>query len=127
MSSWKIHFPQIKLTIQRFFLLEKYRKRQFQLAGLLTVLDLSLLIPMKDSIFMMLFFVLLYITIAAGYLLQIRYIRKGHQLIIENNWQLTEQPIQVNTALVIEKSKTCLSLVVCGLIWTLASFDVCPS
>lgn len=70
---------------------------------------------MKDSIFMMLFFVLLYITIAAGYLLQIRYIRKGHQLIIENNWQLTEQPIQVNTALVIEKIEN-LSLL--GGLWS---------
>ena len=88
---------------------KKYRKRQFQLASILTILDLSLLIPMKDSIFMMLFFVLIFITIAAGYLLQIRYIRKGHQLIIENNWQLTEQPIQVNTALVIEKNRKLVS------------------
>lgn len=88
---------------------KKYRKRQFQLASILTILDLSLLIPMKDSIFMMLFFVLIFITIAAGYLLQIRYIRKGHQLIIENNWQLTEQPIQINTALVIEKNRKLVS------------------
>ncbi|MGL9746976.1 PH domain-containing protein [Enterococcus sp. DIV0170] len=88
---------------------KKYRKRQFQLASILTILDLSLLIPMKDSIFMMLFFVLIYITIGAGYLLQIRYIRKGHQLIIENNWQLTEQPIQINTALVIEKNRKLVS------------------
>lgn len=82
---------------------KNYRKRQFQLAGILTLLDLSLLIPMKDSIFMMLFFVLLYITIGSGYLLQIRYIRKGHQLIVDNGWQLTEQPIQVDTQLLLEK------------------------
>ena len=48
---------------------------------------------------MLLFFILLYITIGAGYFLQIRYIRKGHQLIVENNWQLTQQPIQVDTKL----------------------------
>lgn len=103
-------FPADKIDDPKVLAFRKnYRKRQFQLAGLLTVLDLSLLIPMKDSIFMMLFFVLLYITIAAGYLLQIRYIRKGHQLIIENNWQLTEQSIQVNTALVIEKNRKLVS------------------
>lgn len=88
---------------------KNYRKRQFQLAGVLTVLDLSLLIPMKDSIFMLLFFVLLYITIGAGYLLQIRYIRKGHQLIVDNHWQLTEKPIQVDTQLVLEKNKKLVS------------------
>ncbi|MGL9727607.1 PH domain-containing protein [Enterococcus sp. DIV0756] len=88
---------------------KNYRKRQFQLAGILTVLDLSLLIPMKDSIFMLLFFLLLYITIGGGYLLQIRYIRKGHQLIIDNHWQLTEQPIQVDTRLVLEKNRKLVS------------------
>lgn len=103
-------FPADKIDDPKVLSFRKnYRKRQFQLAFILTILDLSLLIPMKDSIFMMLFFVLLYITIAAGYLLQIRYIRKGHQLIIENNWQLTEQPIQVNTALVIEKNRKLVS------------------
>ncbi|MGM0111516.1 hypothetical protein [Enterococcus sp. DIV0187] len=86
-----------------------YRKRQFQLAFLLTILDLSLLIPMKDSIFMLLFFILLYITIGAGYFLQIRYIRKGHQLIVDNNWQLTQQPIQVDTKLVLEKNQKLVS------------------
>lgn len=86
-----------------------YRKRQFQLAFLLTILDLSLLIPMKDSIFMLLFFILLYITIGAGYLLQIRYIRKGHQLIVENDWQLIQQPIQVDTKLVLEKNQKLVS------------------
>lgn len=88
---------------------KNYRKRQFQLAGLLTLLDLSLLIPMKDSIFMILFFVLLYITIGSGYLLQIRYIRKGHQLIVDNGWQLTEQPIQVDTQLLLEKNRKLVS------------------
>ncbi|MGM0165898.1 hypothetical protein IGI39_000852 [Enterococcus sp. AZ135] len=88
---------------------KNYRKRQFQLAGILTLLDLSLLIPMKDSIFMMLFFVLLYITIGSGYLLQIRYIRKGHQLIVDNGWQLTEQPIQVDTQLLLEKNRKLVS------------------
>lgn len=103
-------FPADKIDDPKVLAFRKnYRKRQFQLAFILTILDLILLIPMKDSIFMMLFFVLLYITIAAGYLLQIRYIRKGHQLIIENNWQLTEQPIQVNTALVIEKNRKLVS------------------
>ncbi|MDT2521764.1 PH domain-containing protein [Enterococcus raffinosus] len=103
-------FPADKIDDPKVLAFRKnYQKRQFQLAFILTILDLILLIPMKDSIFMMLFFVLLYITIAAGYLLQIRYIRKGHQLIIENNWQLTEQPIQVNTALVIEKNRKLVS------------------
>lgn len=88
---------------------KNYRKRQFQLAGILTLLDLSLLIPMKDSIFMILFFVLLYITIGSGYLLQIRYIRKGHQLIVDNGWQLTEQPIQVDTLLLLEKNRKLVS------------------
>lgn len=88
---------------------KNYRKRQFQLAGILTLLDLSLLIPMKDSIFMILFFVLLYITIGSGYLLQIRYIRKGHQLIVDNGWQLTEQPIQVDTQLLLEKNRKLVS------------------
>ena len=88
---------------------QNYRKRQFQLAFLLTILDLSLLIPMKDSIFMLLFFILLYITIGAGYFLQIRYIRKGHQLIVDNNWQLTQQPIQVDTKLVLEKNQKLVS------------------
>lgn len=88
---------------------QNYRKHQFQLAFLLTILDLSLLIPMKDSIFMLLFFILLYITIGAGYFLQIRYIRKGHQLIVENNWQLTQQPIQVDTKLVLEKNQKLVS------------------
>lgn len=103
-------FPADKIDDPQVLLFRKnYRKRQFQLAGILTVLDLSLLIPMKDSIFMILFFVLLYITLGAGYLLQIRYIRKGHQLIVANNWQLTEQPIQVDTKLVLEKNRKIVS------------------
>lgn len=103
-------FPADKIDDPRVLAFRKnYRKRQFQLAGVLTVLDLILLIPMKDSIFMMLFFVLIYITIGAGYLLQIRYIRKGHQLIVDNNWQLTEQPIQVDTKLVLEKNRKLVS------------------
>lgn len=58
---------------------------------------------------MILFFVLLYITIGSGYLLQIRYIRKGHQLIVDNGWQLTEQPIQVDTQLLLEKNRKLVS------------------
>ncbi|MDU5334498.1 PH domain-containing protein [Enterococcus sp.] len=103
-------FPADKIDDPQVLSFRKnYRKRQFQLAGILTVLDLSLLIPMKDSLFMMLFFVLLYITIGSGYLLQIRYIRKGHQLIVDNGWQLTEQPIQVDTKLVLEKNRKLVS------------------
>ncbi|WP_413538055.1 PH domain-containing protein [Enterococcus malodoratus] len=103
-------FPADKIDDPHVLAFRKsYRKRQFQLAFVLTALDLSLLIPMKDSIFMMLFFVLLYITIGAGYLLQIRYIRKGHQLIVDNDWQLTEQPIQVDTQLLIEKNRKLVS------------------
>lgn len=82
---------------------KKYRERQFQLAFILSFLDLGLLIPMKDSSFMLLFFLLLYATIGANYLTTIRYIRKGHQLIIDNDWQLTTQPIQIDTKLVLEK------------------------
>lgn len=103
-------FPADKIDDPQVLLFRKnYRKRQFQLAGILTVLDLSLLIPMKDSIFMLLFFILLYITLGAGYLLKIRFIRKGHQLIVDNDWQLTEQPIQVDTKLVLEKNRKIVS------------------
>lgn len=34
MSSWKIHFPQIKLTIQRFFLLEKISEAPISISWL---------------------------------------------------------------------------------------------
>lgn len=88
---------------------KKYRKRQLQLAFLLSFLDLGLLIPMKDSSFMLLFFLLLYATIGANYLTTIRYIRKGHQLIIDNDWQLTTQPIQIDTKLVLEKNRKLIS------------------
>lgn len=88
---------------------KKFRKRQFQLAFILTLLDLTLLIPMKDSSFMLLFFLLLYLTIGMNYLLTLRYIRKGHQLIIENNWQLPTQPIQIDTRLILEKNRKLVS------------------
>ncbi|MBO0454555.1 PH domain-containing protein [Candidatus Enterococcus murrayae] len=88
---------------------KKYRERQFQLAFILSFLDLGLLIPMKDSSFMLLFFLLLYATIGANYLTTIRYIRKGHQLIIDNDWQLTTQPIQIDTKLVLEKNRKLVS------------------
>lgn len=103
-------FPADKIDDPQVLSFRKnYRKRQFQLAVILSVLDLSLLIPMKDSIFTLLFFILLYITLGAGYLLKIRYIRKGHQLIVDNGWQLTEQPIQVDTKLVLEKNRKIVS------------------
>lgn len=99
-------FPTDRLNDPQVVLFRKsYRKRQFQLAGILSLLDLILLIPMKESIFMLLFFILLYFSIGASYLLQLRYIRKGHQLIVDNHWQLAEQPIRVDTKLVVEKNR----------------------
>ncbi|REC33231.1 hypothetical protein CF160_12700 [Enterococcus pseudoavium] len=103
-------FPADKINDPKVLAFRQaYRKRQFQLAWGLTLLDLTLLIPMKDPIFMILFFVLLFITLGAGYLLQIRYIRKGHQLIVENDWQLTPQPVQVDTKLVLAKNRKLVS------------------
>ncbi|OJG45931.1 hypothetical protein RV04_GL001697 [Enterococcus hermanniensis] len=99
-------FPADKLNDPEVILFRKnYQKRQFQLAGILSVLDLVLLFPMKESIFMLLFFVLLYFSIGASYLVQLRYIRKGHQLLVKNQWQLAEQPIRVDTKLIVEKNR----------------------
>lgn len=86
-----------------------YRKRQFQLAFCLSIAAFLLLIPMKESLFMMLFFFLLYLSIGSAYLLQLRYIRRGRQLIVANQWQLTDQPIRVDTKLVLEKNRKLVS------------------
>lgn len=103
-------FPADKMADPKVVAFRKaYKKRQFQLAFGLSVLDLLLLIPMKESIFMILFFLLLYLTIGSGYLLQLRYIRKGRKLIVDNHWQLTEQPIRVDTRLVLEKNRKLVS------------------
>lgn len=83
---------------------KSYRKRLYQFAALLTAADLILLLPMKDSSFMLLFFLLIYLTIGGTYMIMLRYIRKGHQLIVENGWQLTTQPLQVDTQLVMKKN-----------------------
>lgn len=88
---------------------KNYKKRQFQLATLLSVLDCSLFLPTKDSLLMLLFFVLLCLTLTAGFVLQIRYIRKAHELIVKNNWQLTRQPIRIDIAAVLTKNRHLLS------------------
>ncbi len=39
----------------------------------------------------------------------LRYIRKGHQLIIDNEWRLPTQPIQIDTKLVLNKNRKLVS------------------
>lgn len=103
-------FPAEKIDDPKVLHFSKsFRTRQFQAASILTILDFVLLIPMKDSSFMLLFFLLLYLTIGTNYLITLRYIRKGHQLIVENHWQLTTQPIQIDTRLVLEKNRKLVS------------------
>ncbi|MGO3913058.1 PH domain-containing protein [Enterococcus viikkiensis] len=103
-------FPADKINDPQVLHFSKsYRKRQFQLAFMLSLLDLILLLPMKDSSFMLLFFLLLYLTIGANYFMMLRYIRKGHQLIIDNEWRLPTQPIQIDTKLVLNKNRKLVS------------------
>lgn len=103
-------FPANKIADPQVLHFSKsYRKRQFQLALILSFLDLLLLIPMKDSSFMLLFFLLLYLAIGANYFIMLRYIRKGHQLIIDNQWQLPIQPVQIDTKLVLNKNRKLVS------------------
>ncbi|OJG82203.1 hypothetical protein RV10_GL000024 [Enterococcus pallens] len=90
--------PQVKALAKR------YRKRQFQTALLLSIIETPLLLPIRDSWFMLLFFVMLFLTIGAGYGLQIRYIRKMRQLIEDNQWHLDVAPVQINTQLVRDKN-----------------------
>lgn len=85
-------------------LAKRYRKRQFQAALLLSIVETPLLLPMRDSWFMLLFFVMLFLTIGTGYGLQIRYIRKMRQLIEDNDWHLDMAPVQINTQLVRDKN-----------------------
>lgn len=103
-------FPKEQLDHPETLALRKtYKKRQFQLAAGLSGLDCLLFIPMKDSLFMLLFFILLLITLVASFSLQIRYIRKAHELIIKHDWQLTPQPIRVDTKTVLTKNRRILS------------------
>ena len=103
-------FPADKMEEPQVLAFRKdYRKRQFQLAFGLSIAAFLLLIPMKESLFMLLFFFLLYLSIGSAYLLQLRYIRRGRQLIVANQWQLTEQPIRVDTKLVLEKNRKLVS------------------
>lgn len=85
-------------------LAKRYRKRQFQAALLLSIVETPLLLPMRDSWFMLLFFVMLFLTIGTGYGLQIRYIHKMRQLIEDNDWHLDVAPVQINTQLVRDKN-----------------------
>lgn len=129
-------FPADKINDPKVLNFSKsFRTRQFQAALILTLLDFMLLIPMKDSSFMLLFFLLLYLTIGTNYLITLRYIRKGHQLIAENHWQLTAQPIQIDTRLVLEKNRKLVSawwfllslgliLLLCGLLYQQAMPDL---
>lgn len=113
-------FPADKINDPRVIHFAKsFRKRLYQLAAVLTAADLLLFLPMKDSSFMLLFFLLLYLTIGGNYMIMIRYIRKGHQLIVENDWQLTTQPVQVDTQLVVKKNLKMVSP-----LWFLASLAV---
>ncbi|MBV7389231.1 hypothetical protein KUA55_00950 [Enterococcus sp. ALS3] len=91
-------------------LAKKYRKRLFQVATIYSLISLIFFLPMKDSIFMTLFFLVLYALIANFYFLQIRYIRKMHNLIVQNHWELTEAPVQMNTQTIIEKNRKIVSI-----------------
>lgn len=90
-------------------LAKRYRKRQFQAALLLIIIEAILLLPMRDSWFMLLFFVMLFLTIGTGYVLQIRYIRKMRQLVEDNDWHLDVAPVQINTQLVRDKNMQMVS------------------
>ncbi|MGG5332182.1 PH domain-containing protein [Enterococcus sp. AZ163] len=91
-------------------LAKQYRKRQFQIAFFLSVIEAILLLPMKDYLFMLLFFLLLMLSIGCGYYLQIRYIRKMRRIIEENHWQLAIASVQINTKLVREKNEKMVSV-----------------
>jgi hypothetical protein len=104
-------FPKEKLQDPKVLSLTKeYRTRLFQTAFILSIFDLLLLIPMKDSLFMTLFFVLLFLTIGSNYSLLIYYIRKTRKLIVDNDWQLPSSPVQINTRLLTEKNRKLLSV-----------------
>ncbi|GCF93530.1 hypothetical protein NRIC_14210 [Enterococcus florum] len=96
-----------------------YRKRQFQLAGILSLFSLVLLVPMKDSIFMTLFFLLIFM-VSLSFFLQIRYIRRMRELIVKNEWQVVEVPIQVDTQLIMNKNQRLVSIK-----WFLPSLLLC--
>ncbi len=90
-------------------LAKEYRRRQFQFALLVSAVEAVLLLTMRDFWFMLLFFVMLFLSMGTGYVLQIRYIRKMRQLIEDNNWQLEEAPVQINTQLVLKKNDKLVS------------------
>lgn len=99
-------FPPDKVNDPRvLFVASSYRKRLFQLALVMSLITLLLLTPLTDSIFMLLFFVFLFLSLGSMYWLQIRYIRKMHQLIVDNQWELTTAPIQIDTRLTLEKNR----------------------
>ncbi|MBO1308148.1 hypothetical protein JZO70_18375 [Enterococcus sp. 669A] len=103
-------FPPSKLTDPQVTgLAKEYRRRQFQFALLVSAVEAVLLLPIRDFWFMLLFFMMLFLSIGTAYFLQIRYIRKMRQLIEDNHWQLEEAPVQINTQLVLKKNEKLVS------------------
>lgn len=90
-------------------LAKDYRKRLWQLASGFSVVGISLLFSLPDSLFFSLFFVLLFSFIGTCYFVKIKYIDKMHQLVTSHNWQPPTEPLLIDTQLVLHKNQQIVS------------------
>lgn len=90
-------------------LAKEYKKRLAQLGVLFSLLSLSLLLPSYESVMMTLFWFLLLLNLGGFYVCELVYIRKMHQLIVKNHWQLSVEPTLVDTQLVLNKNQKIVS------------------
>ncbi len=91
-------------------LVKEYRKRILQLMALFSVASLLFLFNLSDSITITLFFVYLFALIGCCQLLEIHYIGRLRQLIVDQAWLLPIDAVRIDTKIVQEKNRQMLSL-----------------
>lgn len=89
-------------------LAKKYRVSLWQIAGIFSVLNLSMLLTQYESILMTLFWLLLLVPMGLFYGIEISYIRQMAQLKAKKGWQLPVSPTLIDTKLTIMKNKKAL-------------------
>ncbi|MDT2756254.1 PH domain-containing protein [Enterococcus asini] len=111
-------------------LVKKFRRSLWVLAILGCLLGLSLFFLSKESFMMTSFWLCLLFALGGSYAVEIRYIRKMHDLKVAKGWQLPVAPVVIDTKLIQAKNRKLvpfiallpafvLTLLYCGWLWQL--------
>lgn len=92
-------------------LAKKFRHSLWLLAALGSLLGLSLFFFQKESLQMTSFWLCLLFTLGGSYAVEIRYIRKMHDLKVAKGWQLPVAPMVIDTKLIQAKNRKLVPLI----------------